>query len=77
MGKRRISLKEERKNAQMSAASVHYGWPKEPALAAHVHTMHTVAERLSAANSRACQQLNHSDLQQAILLPHLEEAESI
>ncbi len=77
LGKRRISLKEERKNAQMSAASVHYGWPKEPALAAHVHTMHTVAKRLSAAKSRACQRLNHSDLQQAILLPHLEEAESI
>lgn len=77
MGKRGISLKEKKKNAQMSDASVHYAWPKEPALAVHIHTMHTVAKRLSAAKSRACQQLNHSDLQQAILLPHLEEAESV
>lgn len=66
-----------RKNAQMSAASVHYLWPKEAALAVHVHTMHTVAKIISAAKCKACQQLNHSDLQQAILLPHLEEAESV
>ncbi len=65
LGKRRISPQGREKDAQMSAASVHYGWPKEPALAAHVHTMHTVAKRLSAAKSRACQRLNHSDLQQA------------